>query len=69
LQAILHERQIELFAEWGNRWFDMKRNGPAFATSVLSASKGFAVSSSQLLYPIPASELVDNANLVQYPGY
>jgi hypothetical protein len=69
LQAIFHERQIELFAEWGNRWFDLKRNGPAFATSVLSANKGLVVSSSQLLYPIPASELIDNANLVQNPGY
>ena len=27
LTAILHERQVELFTEWGNRWFDLQRTG------------------------------------------
>jgi hypothetical protein len=27
LTAILHERQVELFTEWGHRWFDLKRTG------------------------------------------
>ncbi len=31
VKAVAHERQIELFAEWGNRWFDLKRTGKASA--------------------------------------
>ncbi len=27
LNAIASERQLELFAEWGHRWFDLKRTG------------------------------------------
>ncbi len=27
LTAILHERQVELFTEWGHRWFDPNSNG------------------------------------------
>ena len=26
--SVLHERQVELFTEWGNRWFDLIRTGP-----------------------------------------
>ena len=26
LNAIYHERQVELFTEWGHRWFDLKRD-------------------------------------------
>ncbi len=26
VNAIAHERQIEMFAEWGHRWFDLKKN-------------------------------------------
>ena len=25
--AILHEHQVELFTEWGDRWFNLKRTG------------------------------------------
>ena len=27
LDAIMQERKVELFAEWGHRWLDLKRNG------------------------------------------
>jgi hypothetical protein len=67
LAAVAQERKIELFAEWGHRWFDLKRTGQA--QTVLSGDKGFAVPANQLLYPIPASELINDANLVQNPGY
>jgi hypothetical protein len=67
LAAIMQERRIELMAEWGNRWLDLKRTGVAI--TVLSSDKGFTVSSDALLYPIPSSELLDDANLVQNPGY
>jgi hypothetical protein len=67
LQAVVQERRIELFAEWGHRWLDLKRAGNA--TSTLSANKGFTVSNNALLYPIPVSELIDDPNLHQNPGY
>jgi hypothetical protein len=66
LAAIAHERRIELFAEWGNRWFDLKRNG--FADSVLAPIKPLWQSYQQL-YPIPAAERQLNPNLSQNPGY
>jgi len=67
LTAIAHERQIELFAEWGHRWFDLKRWGNA--TAILSANKGFSVNSNMLLYPIPTQDLMVDPNLQQNPGY
>jgi starch-binding outer membrane protein, SusD/RagB family len=66
LAAIAHERRVELFAEWGHRWLDLKRTGQADA--VLSAEKT-GWSDSAVLYPIPASELTYNPQLVQNPGY
>ncbi|MCK9305851.1 MAG: RagB/SusD family nutrient uptake outer membrane protein, partial [Bacteroidales bacterium] len=66
LDAIMQERRVELFTEWGHRWFDLKRTGKAVA--VLSAIKtGF--SANDLLYPIPASELNKDPFLEQNPGY
>jgi len=66
LTAIRHERQIELAAEWGHRWLDLKRLGQADA--VLGAEKtGWKPAAA--LYPIPATELTKNPNLVQNSGY
>jgi len=67
MNAIMHERQVELFAEWGHRWLDLKRWGNA--VSVLTATKGFPVSQNSLLYPIPISELQLDYNLHQNTGY
>jgi hypothetical protein len=67
LQAVYHERQVELFAEWGNRWLDLKRWGTA--TQTLLANKGISVSNNALLYPIPANEIQVDPNLVQNSGY
>jgi hypothetical protein len=67
LTAILHERQVELFTEWGHRWADLKRFGNA--AQVLSATKGFNVPATQLLYPIPLYDIQHDLNLVQNPGY
>jgi hypothetical protein len=66
LQRIEQERRIELFAEWGHRWFDLKRTNRANA--VLSA-KGSNWSTQDQLYPIPATELDFAPNLEQNPGY
>jgi hypothetical protein len=65
--AIVQERRIELFAEWGHRWLDLKRWGSA--NTVLSNDKGSAVLQAALLYPIPVSELIADPNLKQNAGY
>ena len=66
LNAVLHERQVEMFTEWGNRWFDLKRTGTA--TAVLGSEKtGFV--SSDSLYPVPNAQLQLNPLLKQNPGY
>ncbi|MFB9843925.1 RagB/SusD family nutrient uptake outer membrane protein [Mucilaginibacter ginsenosidivorans] len=68
LNAIYHERQVELFAEWGHRWFDLKRTGQA--NTVLGAIPlKQPWSSNSLLYPIPKTELITDPNLRQNPGY
>lgn len=66
LTAIMHERQVELFTEWGNRWFDLKRTGTIDA--VLSVEKP-GWKPNEALYPVPRSQRQYNANLTQNPGY
>lgn len=66
LAAIMHERQAELFTEWGNRWFDLKRTNTA--TTVLSAEKT-GWQANMELYPVPRTQLSTNPLLTQNPGY
>ncbi|OJW59341.1 MAG: hypothetical protein BGO55_08700 [Sphingobacteriales bacterium 50-39] len=65
LAAIAQERRVEFFAEWGHRWFDLKRRGEADA--VLGSRAGWRPEVK--LWPIPATELITDPNLVQNPGY
>ncbi len=66
LTAIMHERQTELFCEWGNRWFDLNRTGTA--NTVLNAEKsGFQPY--MALYPVPLSQIEVNTLLTQNQGY
>jgi starch-binding outer membrane protein, SusD/RagB family len=65
--AIEKERRIEFFTEWGHRWFDLKRWGKA--SSVLSVKKGSNWQPTDILYPIPQSEILTNSSLTQNPGY
>lgn len=72
LSAIAHERQTELFCEWGHRWMDLKRTGAI--DSVMSKQTplkygGKTWNSFQQLYPIPKSEIATDVNLTQNPGY
>ena len=62
----MHERQTELFCEWGNRWLDLKRTGTA--GTVLSAEKS-GWQSRDTLYPVPDAQLQLNPKLTQNPGY
>lgn len=66
-EAILQERRVELFSEWGHRWYDLKRTGRADA--VLSAIKEKDWQATDELWPIPESELLLNTNLKQNEGY
>ncbi len=67
LNAILQERRVELFAEQGHRWFDLKRTDNA--SSVLSAVKP-NWKATHILLPIPETELEVNPNLLpQNSGY
>jgi hypothetical protein len=65
--AIAHERQTELFYEWGHRWLDLKRTGQADV--VLKAEKPLGWQTTDQLYPIPQSAMSTNSNLYQNPGY
>jgi hypothetical protein len=75
LTAILHERQTELFTEWGHRWFDLIRT--ANINAILGSpgnvfqSKGGSGSWNPdwALLPLPLSETQINPNLTQNPGY
>ncbi len=66
LSALEHERWVELFTEWADRWFNLKRTGKADA--VLSRIKP-QWQPHQKLYPIPNTELQANPNMVNNPGY
>lgn len=67
LAAIQRERQVELFAENGHRWFDLKRTGRA--DEVLGDIKPLW-EPADVLFPIPEREIANNSNLLpQNPGY
>ncbi len=67
IDAILQERQVELFTEKGQRWFDLKRLGKA--DEVLSPIKA-GWQSTDVLLPIPESAILVNPNLLpQNDGY
>jgi hypothetical protein len=67
LTAIIHERRIEFMAEWGHRWFDLKRTG--MSDAVLGPLKSPTWQSTDTLYPILQYELDTDPFLTQNPGY
>jgi hypothetical protein len=67
LTAIEQERRMELFTEWGHRWFDLKRWDRADA--VLGPNK-LEWSETDSLLPVPQQEINKNQNLLpQNAGY
>ena len=66
LGAVQQERRIELFAEWGHRWFDLRRTGKI--NQVLAAIKP-TWQPTAAWFPIPASEILANPKLTQNDGY
>jgi len=72
MSAILHERQVELFAEWGHRWLDLKRTGKVNDVMSIATplkNTGTTWQPYQQLYPIPSSQLAINPFLRQNAGY
>jgi starch-binding outer membrane protein, SusD/RagB family len=70
LNAIAEERRKELFAEWGHRWFDLRRTNTIDQVMQQAAiEKSSTWHSYQSLFPIPFSELIVNPNLKQNPEY
>ena len=73
LNAIYHERQVELFTEWGDRWFTLNRSGSintVMGTLTSQKSNGQQQwSPDWALLPIPQQEIILNSNLTQNPGY
>ncbi|NML63624.1 RagB/SusD family nutrient uptake outer membrane protein [Hymenobacter sp. RP-2-7] len=65
-QAIWQERRVELALEYGDRFFDLVRQGRA---ATVLASKGFTAGKNELM-PIPLTEItLSGGKLVQNPGY
>ena len=77
LVAIEQERRIELFAEWGHRWFDLKRLPARTAThpdekrigEVMPICRPSTWKPTAALWPIPKDEIIRNPALIQNDGY
>ncbi len=69
IAAVEQERQVELFAEWGHRWLDLKRTNRASVVLKTIPVKQPWEGDYQLLYPIPVEEIRDDYFLTQNPGY
>lgn len=71
--ALEQERRLELFLEWGHRWFDLKRwpglTGPSRADDILGPLKGSNWQPEDTLFPVPRLERENNPNLSQNNGY
>lgn len=61
INDIMQERRKEFLAEWGHRWFDLKRWGKT--DEILAPVKGSSWQSTDQLYPIPQVEIDSNPNL------
>ena len=65
-QAIWQERRVELALEYGDRFFDLVRQGRA---ATVLKSKGFVAGKNEL-FPIPLSQIqLSGGKLTQNPGY
>jgi hypothetical protein len=70
LVAIQHERQVELFTEWGHRWLDLKRTGKVDdVMSSVAVEKGSSWNTNWQWYPIPLFDIIQNPKLIQNDGY
>ena len=68
LAAIYNERLLELFSEYGHRWFDAKRIRPDDLAGFFGNRKPVIKATAAYL-PLPAKEILVNPNLNQSEGY
>lgn len=74
LMRIEQERFVELFSEWGHRWFDLRRTAglndinKSRAEEVIGKIKA-NYNQNKLVLPVPESERILNSNLGQNAGY
>jgi len=69
LDAVQHERQVELFTE-GDRWLNIKRTGTVDQIMTDAAIlKGTTWKSYQQYYPIPPLDIQNALNIKQNSGY
>ena len=66
LAATAQERRVELFGEWGHRWYDLIRTGKSI--EVLKLIKP-DLDQHDLVFPIPLPAMRTNPFLVQNEGY
>jgi hypothetical protein len=67
---ILNERRVELFTEWGHRWFDLRRSGTIDEVMTKEEKvKGGTWESYKAFYPVPQNERNTDPGLTQTPGY
>jgi starch-binding outer membrane protein, SusD/RagB family len=78
MTALVQERRIELFSEFGHRWYDLKRlpglSNPSGSLAdevmpAVTAAKGGTWNDEWELYPVPLTDLQSDLNLTQNPGY
>lgn len=70
LSAIEQERRVELFTEWGHRWFDLKRTNRIDAVMIdATTKKGGVWNTNWQYYPIPLIDIQRNKSLKQNTGY
>lgn len=70
IDAIRHERRVELFTEWGHRWLDMKRtNTIDEIMPPITTLKGGTWDVDWQYFPILPSDILVNGNLTQNAGY
>ncbi|HUH26917.1 RagB/SusD family nutrient uptake outer membrane protein [Gelidibacter sp.] len=66
LEIILGERRKEFFAEWGHRWFDLKR---LEKSTILSEKPNSDWQETDIWFPIPENDRLKNPKLTQNDGY
>lgn len=78
LRAVEHERQVEMFTEWGDRWFTLKRmrgmTNPSISRAdevmpAVALIKQSTWKTYMQLYPIPFEELKKSPGMPQNAGY
>jgi starch-binding outer membrane protein, SusD/RagB family len=71
LTVLAYERRMELFCEWGHRWFDLKRTGQldAVMNRITPIKGGSKWESYKALLPVPSDEIRINSALSQNTGY